>query len=212
MSVTVEKLTQSKKVKDRWYLNLSDGSELKVNVSLIADFGIYSGRELSDEEEENLRRAASQFGAKSRALRIAGARAMSRGELTERLVQKGETPDDAEEAADYLERIGALNDEEYAGMIVRHYSAAGYGEAKIKNELYRRRVPREYWDGALSQMPDSTEKIDAIVASRLRGKTPDKKELKRLTDALMRRGFGWTEIREAVARYGADPEEEDYGI
>ena len=37
----------------------------------------------------------------------------------------------------------------YAAQVVRYYSAKGYGERKLRDELYRRGVPRELWDEAL---------------------------------------------------------------
>ena len=198
----VSKLTQSTKVPDRWYLTLRDGTEIKVNTALIADFSLYTGRDLTDDETAALKAAAGKAGAMARALRVSGSRAISRGELLDKLREKGETAANAEEAADRLERIGALNDREYAGIVVRHYSGMGYGIGRIKNELFRRKVPKEYWDEALSEMPDITDAIDRLVGLKLRGKTPDRKETKKLADSLLRRGFTWEEVKAALERYG----------
>lgn len=198
----VTKLTQSAKVPDRWYLTLENGTEIKVNTALIADYSLYTGRELTDDETASLKADAGKAGAMARALRVSGSRALSRGELLDKLREKGETEENAEEAADRLEKIGALNDREYAGMVVRHYSAKGYGIGRVKNELFRRKVPKEYWEEALSEMPDITGAIDALVGSKLRRAAGDKKEIKKMTDSLLRRGFTWEEIKAAVERYG----------
>ena len=87
--------------------------------------------------------------------------------------------------------------------MVRSYSARGYGERKLRDELYRRGVPRELWEDALAQREDPAQAIDALVEKRLRGRTPDRQELKKLSDALARRGYRWGEIHEALRRYGA---------
>ena len=74
-----------------------------------------------------------------------------------RLVKKGAQEEDAESAVEYLERIGAVDDVAYAQMLVRHYSARGYGEARIRDELFHRGVPHENWDEALEALPDAQE-------------------------------------------------------
>ena len=50
--------------------------------------------------------------------------------------------------------MGFLNDALYAEQVVRHYSAKGYGLRKLRDELYRRGVPRELWDEALEGAAD----------------------------------------------------------
>ena len=54
---------------------------------------------------------------------------------------------------------------------------------------------------ALSRAEDHAPAIDAFLAKKLMGKTPDRKELKKVADALARRGFSWAEIDEAIRRY-----------
>ena len=141
---------------------------------------------------------------KKRALRMLEKRDYSRGEMIDRLVKKGEAPEDAAAVADRLVELRLLNDENYAAMVVRHYAAKGFGAARIKNELYRRFVPRELWDGALLDMPDTDGSLDALLRAKLKTSDPDRDELKKATDALRRRGFSWDEIREAVERYNAE--------
>ena len=60
------------------------------------------------------------------------------------------------------------------------------------------------WEDALETMPDPAEQIDRFLESKLRGRTPDEKEKKRLCDALARRGFAWPDIRAGLARLGAE--------
>ena len=110
--------------------------------------------------------------------------------------------------ADWLEDLGYLNDGEYAKTIARHYSAKGYGDRKIQDELFRRGVPRQHWEAALAEAQEPEEGIDDFLRKRFRGRTPDQKDLKRASDALARRGYRWDEIREGLNHYGAGIEEE----
>ena len=202
-------MTPSKHVSDRWYMELEGGEKIRITVDHIAEFSLYTGRELDDDELEDLREKAGRTASHQRAMRIVGARAMSHRELCDHMKKRGETDSSAEEAAQWLERMGVLNDAEYASAIVRHYSSSGYGEAKIKSELTRRGVGREHWDAALALMPEPDEMLDALIAKKLRTAAPDRAALKKLSDMLMRRGFKWDDVRRAIARC-ADGFEETY--
>lgn len=197
----VTKLTQSDKDPRRYTAEFEDGHRIPVTVALIADFSLYTGRELDDEAYDSLKAAALTDKVRSRALRILGSRSMSRQKIRDRLVEKGEREEIAEETADWLERIGAVNDEEYAARIVRHYAGRGYGEMRVRDELYRRGIPREFWETALVHMQDMEDTAYSVLCSKLGGKTPDAEELKRAADALYRRGFTWEDIKSAVNRY-----------
>lgn len=204
MERTVIKLTPSGKVKDRYYLDFDSGESLTVTINQIADYSIFTGRVLSDDEFKALKADAEKVSARSRALRMLGNRPMSRKEVTDRLTQKGTDEETAEETADWLLSIGALNDEEYAGQIVRHYAAKGYGAGRIRDELYRRGVPRELWDDALSELPDSEDTVYKLLKSKIKSENPDRAEITKAANALYRRGFSWDEIKSAVNKFEAE--------
>ena len=197
----IVKLTHSEKAQDSYYAEFEDGSTLAVSVAMIADFGLFTGRELDDGEVAGLRAAAASASSRARALRILGSRGMSRKQIEDSLIRKGESDRQAEETAEWLEKIGAVNDEELAALVVRHYARRGYGESRIRDELYRRGIPRELWEDAFTGMPDTEETVYSLLKSRLGGEKPDRAELKRASDALYRRGFSWDEIRTATQRY-----------
>ncbi len=120
---------------------------------------------------------------------------MSRRDLEKKLREKGASADDARYAAEWLESIGALDDAQYAAALVRHYSGRGYGRRRIQED-------------ALDEMPENDGQIDDFLTGKLRGRAPDEKEKRRLTNALMRRGFPWSDIKAAWERLG-DRIEED---
>ena len=201
MERTGAKLTPSGKIKDRYYLDFDSGESLTVTINQIADYSIFTGRVLSDDEFEALKGDAEKVSARARALRMLGHRPMSRKEVTDRLQDKGTEEETANETVDWLESIGALNDEEYARQIVRHYSAKGYGAGRIKDELYKRGVPRDMWDEAMSERPDSDETVYKLLKAKLKSENPDRAEMTKAANALYRRGFSWDEIKRAVNKF-----------
>ncbi|MDR1131404.1 MAG: recombination regulator RecX [Oscillospiraceae bacterium] len=185
----------------RFLAGFSDGAELRLSLDTVAALSLYKGRALSPEAYAGLRSAAALSACKERALRLIGARPLSKKELFNKLTEKGETPENAEECVGWLERLHYLDDAQYAGMIVRHYAGKCFGARRIKGELYRRGVPRALWDEALAALDGTEERVYELLRRRLGGEMPDRAGLKKAADALSRRGFSWDEINAAVRRY-----------
>ena len=185
---------------ERFLARFDNGEEVRVTLSNVAELGLYAGLQLDDEGMQTLRNRAARAGCRERAMRIIGARPMSEKELYDRLVQKGETSENAAETVQWLAELRLLNDAEYAAMCVRHYAAKGFGPGRIRNELYRRGVPRALWDEALEELPEQDDEIDRLLRKKLRGDVNDRDAVKKATDFLYRRGFQYDDIREAVER------------
>ena len=185
---------------ERFLARFENGEEIRVTLGNVAELGLYAGLQLDEKGMDRLRALASRAKCRERALRAIGARPMSQKELYDRLVQKGETPADAEETVAWLRELRLLNDAEYAAMCVRHYAAKGYGPGRIRNELFRRGVPRELWEEALEELPEQDDEIDRLLRRKLRGDVSDRDALRKATDYLYRRGFKHEDIRAAVER------------
>ena len=225
----VEKLEPSGHKAGRWLVWLEDGSLIRVGEGDVVSLGLYTGKELTDDEGAALAAAEAGYKMNERAVNLLSARVMSRKELVDKLSvparrqskagEEGNEPSAealeaereslrirAAETADRLEELGLINDEEYARSVVRHYAAKGYGARKLRDELYRRGVPRKYWEDALEEGETGEDALDELVRRRLRGEAPTRENLKKTSDFLARRGFGWEEISSALRRY-----EEAYG-
>ncbi len=179
-----------------------DGTVLRVVPAVAAELGLCAGQELTDEAMEQLRAKAGAASAKARAVAIIGASAVSKRELEHRLIQKGETASDAQAAVAWLDELKLLNDAETAEQIVRRGVARGYGRGRIEQMLYEKRIPKQYWDAALAQIPDMSGEIDRFIRKRLGDGPLDRKTRQQLTAALARRGFDWQQIRAGLQRWG----------
>ena len=173
----------------------------------VEDFGLYTGKELSDDEMRALREAAGQMSAKMRAVRIVSATSVSKKDLQLRLVQKGEDPAQAREAVRWMSDLNLLDDARVAEQVVSRCISKGYGLSRAKQALYEKKVPKEYWEDALADYPDQDEKIGDFLRSRLDADSGDK-EIKKAIDALLRRGHSYGTIRRALN--GLDFEAEEF--
>jgi regulatory protein len=92
------------------------------------------------------------FEVATRALRHAD---RSRAELEERLARRGFSEDERTVALDRLEELGWLDDVRTAGLRAAALADRGYGDAYIRADLERRRLPVE---AALSSLEGELER------------------------------------------------------
>lgn len=202
----VESIEETRSPQGKLRLRFDNGTSMLVFPAVITELCLYPGAEIPEAAMESLRDTCAEASARERAVRIISAAPVSRRELQSRLVRKGETEEHAQQAVQWLDELHLLDDAEVAAQIVRSGAAKGYGAARIRQMLYEKKIPRELWDDALSQLPPQGNAIDEFLRRRFRGAKPDQKELKRATDALLRRGHSWRDIRSALECYA--PEEE----
>lgn len=202
----VESLKTAPDRAGRYWVTFDDGSKMGLYRQTVEDFALYSGKELDEQEAEALRTAAGQMSAKMRAVRIVSAASVSRRDLEARLVRKGEDPQQAKEAVAWMEDLHLVDDRATAEQVVSSCISKGYGLARAKQALYEKRIPKEYWDEALADYPDQTEKITAFLKSRLDADS-DERQVRRAVDALIRRGHSYGTIRRALDALSFDTED-----
>lgn len=203
----IEKISPKPDRAGRYYITFEDGSNLRLYRQTAEDYGLYPGMELSDSQLEDLKTAAGAMSAKMRAVRIVAASNVSQKDLKERLVRKGEDPHQAEEAVAWMTEMHLVDDSETARQVVSHCVSRGYGLARAKQALYEKKIPKEYWPEALRDYPDQFDSIVSFLRTRLQDNR-DPKEVKRATDALLRRGHSYGVIRRALN--ALDLETDDY--
>ena len=204
----IEEVKKSERKKGIFLVKLEDGDILRITEEELLRFGLRAGMELDEEALEAVKASMRASSAKVTAANMIGSRALSKRELTKRLVRRGSSASDAQAAADWLEDIGAVDDAGYAAALARHYGEKGYGPARVREELRRRGVDREKWDEALEELPDQTETLDRLIQKKCRGDLSDRREVRRVSESLMRRGFSWSEVKAALRRYTELQEDE----
>lgn len=187
------------------YLRLifEDGKRIKAPAFKVVELGLVPGAEVTPEVFLALENAQSLASCKERAVRILTASGLSKKELQKRLVQKGESEEDAEAAVAWLEELHLIDDLETAKQLVRSACLRGYGAARAKSILYEKGIPKELWDEALEELSEMDDAIDTFLRRKLDGRTLDAKQIKKTVDALLRRGHSYHDIQAGLRRYEA---------
>ena len=187
----------------RYKVSFEQGKTMFLYRQTVEDFGLYAGAELSDAQMDALCVAAGKMSAKMRAVRIVASSGVSKHDLEQRLIQKGESAADAKEAVSWMADMRLIDDASTAEQIVRRCVAKGYGLARAKQALFEKRIPKEFWQDALADYPDQEEAIAQYLAAR-RTDLSDPKGMKRTIDALIRKGHSYYCIRRALAQMSLD--------
>ena len=190
----------------RYWITFDDGTKLGLYRQTVEDFGLYTGLELSEERFSELQKAAGQMSAKMRSVRIVSASNVSRRDLQERLIRKGEDPSDAEAAVSWMEQMHLLDDRKTAEAIVHSCISKGYGLQRAKQALYEKRIPKQYWEEVLADYPDQWDAIESFLRSRL-DRDSDEKQKKKAIDTLIRRGHSYGTIRQVLNDLSFDGED-----
>ena len=181
----------------RYWITLETGKKMALYRQTVEEFGLYSGKELSEDTWEALLEHAGKISARMRAVRIVSASNVSKRDLQDRLVRKGETPNQAREAIEWMEDLHLVDDRNTAEQVVHSCISKGYGLARAKQALFEKRIPKEYWEEALAEYPDQMEYILRFLRKSLDAE-PDDRQIKKAVDALLRRGHSYGRIREGL--------------
>ena len=202
----IESLKNAPDRAGRYWVTFSDGTKLGLYRQTVEDFGLYPGRELEEAEFARLGTEAGKMSAKMRAVRIVSASSVSKRDLQQRLVRKGEDPEQAKAAVAWMEDLHLVDDRATAEQVVRSCIAKGYGLQRAKQALYEKQIPKAYWEEALTDYPDQMEKIQEFLLARL-DRDSDEKQKKRAIDALIRRGHSYGVIKKAMESLSFEAED-----
>ena len=178
---------------------------MRIYRQTVEDFRMYPGMEI--ENIDALREHDSRYSAKMRAVRIISASSVSKRDLQNRLVRKGESEEQAKEAVKWLSDLNLLDDRQTARQIVERCIHKGYGLQRAKQALYEKQIPKALWEEALEDYPDQLERIADFLRSKLKD-PDDPKQVKRAIDAALRRGHSYGDVKRALKMIGSEFEEE----
>ncbi|WP_298803942.1 regulatory protein RecX [uncultured Pseudokineococcus sp.] len=136
----------------------------------------------------------------------------SRAELERKMATKGVEREVAAQVLDRLTEVGLVDDEAYAGMLVRSRQATrGLARRGLQHELRSKGVDDDVARAALEEVTDEDERVAAeqLVARRLRSTRGLERSVRerRLVAVLARKGYAGG-LSFAVVRAALDTEDE----
>ncbi|HZJ78634.1 MAG TPA: regulatory protein RecX [Clostridia bacterium] len=174
-----------------------------------ADFwftqGISTGDEISEEELEALKNAASFRRAYNKALDLISRRDYCERELFARLCRNFEPPA-AERAVERVLELGFIDDDKYAQKLATElFEKKMFSPFRIRSELIRRGVSKDSADNVCEGLDiDFKERIIEILNRKFERQLSTPQGKKRAFNSLVRMGYGFSDIRSAMRELNID--------
>lgn len=196
-------ITAIKKERGRYRVTINESEDIIVPVSLMRERPLKEGQPLNLEEYDNWLMIRQYRFALDRAVGYLAARARSKREIEQKLLQAGYRPCTVEMVIYKLERENLLDDADFARQWVESRSTHKLGRNRIAQELRRKGISQEEAEEALSALDDEDQLSGAIAlaekaAVRIKPGEDPRKAASRIAGMLARRGYSWDVAKEAI--------------
>ena len=177
-----------------------DGEEaLKLDTETLEVNSVKIGMNITDEELYELIQKSEARRASEKALYLLERRSHSKKELKDK-ISRVTGKEAAEAAAQHMEDIGLVNDEDFARMYARElFERKKYGAGRVKQELLQKGIDRDFIDVVIDEFGGgSVGKIREILERKYPNYAADEKVKRRAFAALQRMGYRYDEIKSAL--------------
>lgn len=183
---------------DKLHLHLDGEYFLTVDSGYAAELGIFNGMTVLESDAEELKDKICARRAYNKAVELLSRRDHSKKELTEKLRQK-DHGEYALQVAEKLEGYGYLDDRRFALMFAQELiRLKSYGKKRVGQELYRKGIDRDIISDVLSECDFPTEKLTELIERKYSRYLSDEKGINKTVNALLRFGYSYSEIRDAI--------------
>lgn len=211
----ITKITQQKKDLERYNIFLDETYAFSVHETVLVKYGLTKGMTLEDWSigemvyEEEINKAFN------RALHYLGFRMRSEHEVKTKLLELEYGEAVVLEAIIKLRKLGFLNDENFSeALLETRKRSSKRGPRAIQDELQRKGIEKELQEKVMESYSEDEQiqvarELAEKEASRNRALSPRQTE-QRIQNLLLRRGYSFAIIKEALKNIDFGIEEEEW--
>ena len=203
--MTVEEI---KRQKGHLYkITLSDNSSFLVDCDVCEAIPIVTGKELSKEEITDILKTSDYERAKSRALWFLDRGDRTEKSLYEKLVAAKISPEQCARAIARLKELGLIDDRRYAKNYAERCIESNISKRETYGKLMQKGVPKDIIREVLEETQvDEVSQITALIKKKYANKLNSRENTAKVVAALMRKGFSYPAVKEALRAYGEELE------
>ncbi len=196
-------ITGIKKERGKYRVTVNECENVLVPISLMRERPLKEGQQFDLEEYDNWLMVRQYRFALDRAVGYLAARARSKREIEQKLLQAGYRPCTVEMVIYKLQRENLLDDADFARQWVESRQHHKLGRSRIAQELRRKGVSQEQAEEAMSIIEDEDQLAGAVAlaqkaAARIKPGEDMRKASSRIAAMLARRGYSWDVAKEAI--------------
>lgn len=180
-----------------------DGESFILPNGFDVEFHLYEGKELSEKEYKELKKALKLAPYKAEALKLVSKGSYTEKEVIDKLEAKGAGYADAKPIVDELKKIGLLDDSRYAEEYIKYEKEVNLsGKNKILHKLQEKGVRKDILDSFIFPGEEEEERAKEYLAtlSKKLLDLPKRKKQEKALGALLSKGYD-LEIAKSILAY-----------
>lgn len=188
-------------------LALEDGREFLLDSTYAAEQGIKSGLEVTEERLEYWLCQSDYVRAKSRALWFLDRADHSERALYDKLLRAELSPESCARAIARLKELGLVDDQKYAHRLAERMCEANISKREAYVKMCAKGLPPDIVRQALLDTPsDEAAQINSLIEKKYKTKLQTDQNTDKVYAALVRKGFSYGAVRDALKSYKEDME------
>lgn len=200
------KITFKKGKSDKIHISADGEYRLTVDETFFSSLFIKQNQEMDEEEFCLLEEKINTRRAYNYCVSLLSRREHTEKELRDKLIQKGYS-EQSFAAVEKLSQQGYVSDERFASCYAAELkNLKGYGKRRIEQELRRKGVSRDIIMSTLEEIDFDDGRILDVIRRKYRHCFDDEKSRRRAINGLMRLGYSFSEIKDALNKLGESEE------
>lgn len=193
-------------------VTLTDESSVFIERDYAAELCLKEGGEIDNLTE--ILKESEYRRAKSRALWFLDRADRTEKVLCEKITSGGISKEAALRAVSRLKELGVVSDRRYAENFAERMALSNMSVREINRKLYAKGVPADIIKQVLGGMEtDEKEQIKNLIIKKYRNKLNAENGVQKTVASLMRKGFSYSKIRDALKEFETETEfEEDFYV
>ncbi len=200
--MVITKIEKQKKNSKRWNLYIDGEFACGISEDTFLKFGLRTNDEIADDTINEIKKFDEYQYAKKSALDSLSYRIRSTAEIRDKLKSKKISPGTIEKTVEHLDKMGLINDEEFARQLVlSKMGKKPAGKNVIRQKLFQKGISKNTADKVIEELytADKEDELIADVYNKYAKKVEgmDKYQKRRkLYEYLVRKGFDNDSINE----------------
>ncbi len=186
-------------------VSLSNGEEILIDKDVCAEHSLIADVEIDSEELKELKFQSDYVRAKARALWYLDRMDYSEKALYDKLVLKGFDKKASSAVIAKLMELGLLDDRRYAESLCEKLLNSGNSKRAAIQKMRLKGLPYDLCKEILEETEaDEGDTLSRLIERKYLEKLSDKENYHKVYAALVRRGFSYSDVRNALKKYTED--------
>ena len=209
----ITKIEAQKNNRERVNIYIDDNFFSGLDLELVYSLNLSKGKEINEKELKELIYKDNISKAKSKAFKIINKAEQSEKTLRDKLSDYDE--DIIDIVIGYLKDCKFINDKDFAKRIAHSNSnVSRFGKNKIKQNLYKKGIDKEYIDEAIEDIDEDIEFENALYLAEKRFKSIKNEDKRKVYQKLMQhltyKGFSYDITKKAISKVLDNIDEYNY--